>query len=484
MAKNKVSYAELTHQVVRESPDPLPFDDILRRVQAITPITTKNPKATIRSAIGQSRSIVALGDGRYGWKPRVITGSVLRLTLSESDLAGQHIELGDEMRDALWPLFFEIQLRTDHSPANVQLPDGCLTRWPLDFLGPSRWGTTGAPEFWTWFRALGAAPGDHLIVRVLDGLARLYGVEFQPRAARDEAAIAQRNQAILQATLAFNRTKYNNAMTWDITTHLLVTGQYKHPVPPDPFSEIWTEDVWPPETKRTHQLMSQIFNKAREERDEEDEWDDEGEWDDEDEWDEEDDWEYEWDEDWDDDVPLFKRQDLLVGAVQGYDPSNPPGLPREYQRGAKRRPRPSRKAQQGKAGVWTLRVSHRAQPETWRDVEIAEDQTLEDLHLIIQNAFGWNDDHLYSFFMSGRPLDARTEIGSPWSETGRHTHQVEIGQLDLKPGGKFLYYFDYGDRHEFDVLVLHATPSAPPAPYPRVVAQHGQALPQYPTRSK
>jgi DNA-directed RNA polymerase delta subunit len=47
----KPSYTELAHQVVRESAEPLPFTEILRRVNAIQRITTKNPEATIRTAI-------------------------------------------------------------------------------------------------------------------------------------------------------------------------------------------------------------------------------------------------------------------------------------------------------------------------------------------------------------------------------------------------------------------------------------------------
>jgi len=249
MPKDTPSFTELTHQVVRESPEPLPFREILRRVHAIAPITTRNPEGTIRSAISQSRLIVPTGDARYGWKPRLITGSALRLTLSESDLAGQAVEFDDDLRDALWPSFFESQKRSDRSPVDVRLPGGSVTQLPLDFLGIGCWGTTGSPEFWAWFRTLKAAPGDHLIFRVLDGEARLHSVEFQPRAARDEAAIAQRNQAIVQVALAFLRSKRNGAALWDITSHLLATGQYRHPIPPDPISEIWTPQVWLPEMK-------------------------------------------------------------------------------------------------------------------------------------------------------------------------------------------------------------------------------------------
>ena len=85
MPSSKPNYTALTHQVVRESREPLPFVEIMRRVNAHAPVTTRNPKGTIRNAISQSRLIVNTGDGRYGWKYRAINDSVLRLTLSESD---------------------------------------------------------------------------------------------------------------------------------------------------------------------------------------------------------------------------------------------------------------------------------------------------------------------------------------------------------------------------------------------------------------
>jgi hypothetical protein len=125
-------------------------------------------------------------------------------------------------------------------------------------------------------------------------------------------------------------------------------------------------------------------------------------------------------------------------------------------------------------------VNHRALSQVWRDIELAEDQSLEDLHLQIQQAFGWYDDHLYSFFMSGKAWDQSTDIGSPWSDSGMHTHQVQIGQLDLKQGQKFLYLFDYGDNHEFDVTVQLINPQAEKGKYPKIVGRKGKSPPQYP----
>jgi hypothetical protein len=99
---------------------------------------------------------------------------------------------------------------------------------------------------------------------------------------------------------------------------------------------------------------------------------------------------------------------------------------------------------------------------------------------MIQQAYEWWDDHLYSFFLSGQAGDGASEIGSPWSDTSLHTHQVQMDQLELEPGQKFLYFFDYGDSHEFDVQLLAINPAAAAGVYPKVVARRGKAPPQYP----
>ena len=52
MAERKPSYAQLTHDVVHVSPEPLTLDEIIDQVNALRPITTKNPRSTIRGAIG------------------------------------------------------------------------------------------------------------------------------------------------------------------------------------------------------------------------------------------------------------------------------------------------------------------------------------------------------------------------------------------------------------------------------------------------
>jgi len=72
--------------------------------------------------------------------------------------------------------------------------------------------------------------------------------------------------------------------------------------------------------------------------------------------------------------------------------------------------------------TYTFYVSLPAAPTAiWRKIQLKADQTLAVLHLAIQDAFDFDNDHLYSFFMSGEAWDSRTEYSlpdgvSPWGD--------------------------------------------------------------------
>jgi hypothetical protein len=444
MARNDTpSYADLVHQVVFEAGEPLSADDILQRVHQLRPVTTKKPGQTIRGAISASKSIIPVGDGRYGWKAHLLDGAVVRLTLSIEDLKGTAVEIGNEARDALWPTFYEIHKRSDEGPVEVQLPDGSKTFWALCYLGSTRWGIEAPELFWSWLKSQKAQPRDHLLFTVLDAQNKRYAVHFEARSDRDDSQIMARNVAIIQETDSYvlsRMVSYDTAI-WDLATHLLTQGHYHHPVAPDPLSEILTINDSVVLLQREPALdYPGTFSDSRAHL-----------------------------------AAAFLHAGTASEAVL-----DPPDLPPEYKSGPNRRPRPSPRALKGVVKTYLLRIYHRAVEHVWRDIEIATDQTLEDLHLMIQRAFGWSDDHLYSFFMNGRAWDRSAEIGSPWSDCHLHTHQVKIGTLDLKPGRRFLYLFDYGDNHEFDISVVRIDLVTHRGDYPRIVAARGRAPQQYP----
>ena len=48
--------------------------------------------------------------------------------------------------------------------------------------------------------------------------------------------------------------------------------------------------------------------------------------------------------------------------------------------------------------------------EVWRDIAITGGQTMESLAAFILEAFDFDNDHLSSFFMSGKSWDAASEV--------------------------------------------------------------------------
>lgn len=159
-------------------------------------------------------------------------------------------------------------------------------------------------------------------------------------------------------------------------------------------------------------------------------------------------------------------------------------------------------------GAYVFKAQLKADPTgATRTVALRAEQTLAELHLAIQDAFGWDAEHMYSFFLNGEAHDEAYEISSdeeddlfdallgesaklfgveleaPEEEDEGPAHfsteTALIGQLGLRAGHRLLYYFDFGDDHEFDVTLEAIQPQAEPGDYPRLVASEGEAPPQY-----
>jgi hypothetical protein len=116
-------------------------------------------------------------------------------------------------------------------------------------------------------------------------------------------------------------------------------------------------------------------------------------------------------------------------------------------------------------GIYTFKVS--LTRGIWRRVVLSAKHTMEDLHKVIIEAFSFDDDHLYSFFMDGRKWSDNC-IASPYDDSGHlDASQVQIGGVGLEPKQRFLYLFDYGGEWSFTVEVDHVEEidSVPFRPY-------------------
>lgn len=176
---------------------------------------------------------------------------------------------------------------------------------------------------------------------------------------------------------------------------------------------------------------------------------------------------------------------------------------------------------------YIFHVSLRGTGRTWRKIELRANQTLHDLHMAIQSAFNWSNDHLYAFYMSGKAWDLNSEYSlpegyTPWGElidddeeenavpekpeltreeaeaklrqlfgpdstltlaemeaqivefwesfwkeieeTGPgNALKTELAALNLQLRQEFMYLFDFGDCHRFKVRVFAINEQADPA---------------------
>lgn len=117
-------------------------------------------------------------------------------------------------------------------------------------------------------------------------------------------------------------------------------------------------------------------------------------------------------------------------------------------------------------------------PGVWRKIQLSHLHTLLDLHNAIQDAFDFDDDHLYSFFMDAKRY-SRNAYESPNCENGPYVNEVTIGELEFYEGQRILYFFDYGDSWEFNI-VLEKIDSNCPLPFnPKIVEKKGKSPEQY-----
>jgi|GEM_PF-1698276 len=130
--------------------------------------------------------------------------------------------------------------------------------------------------------------------------------------------------------------------------------------------------------------------------------------------------------------------------------------------------------------IW-LRVEL-PQHKVSRTIALPVSGTLDDLHHQIQGAFGFDNDHLYGFYLNLRDpyqgkqyFDPRTSPG--WAD-GYPSDATTIASLNLYEGQRLLYVFDFGDNWQFLVTVFRHLPNEKNAKA-RVVEKVGKAPKQY-----
>jgi hypothetical protein len=117
-----------------------------------------------------------------------------------------------------------------------------------------------------------------------------------------------------------------------------------------------------------------------------------------------------------------------------------------------RTPPPSRRYPR-RPDVLTYRVRvdlDETKPPVWRRLELASDLYLDEIHEIIQAAFGWTDSHLHRFGSGPDYYSPDTEyylcpFETDEGEVGIPEHEVRLDEVLSGVGSRLFYEYDFGD---------------------------------------
>jgi hypothetical protein len=109
-------------------------------------------------------------------------------------------------------------------------------------------------------------------------------------------------------------------------------------------------------------------------------------------------------------------------------------------------------------------------PDVSRTVAVRGDQTLDDLHAVLRQAFEWHGDFPYAFRLGdGREYDA----------TPGETTDVPLARLELEPEQRIEHVVDGPEKWVLSLALLEVR--ADEEPLPRVIERHNeiQLEPEY-----
>ena len=126
--------------------------------------------------------------------------------------------------------------------------------------------------------------------------------------------------------------------------------------------------------------------------------------------------------------------------------------------------------------VYQLRVVLRgASPLIWRRLLVRSDSSIADLHATLQLTFGWSDEHLNRLVVHGREYGV-AHPGGLWFRDD--PDEVQLADLGLRVGERFLYEYDFFDGWCHDIRVEAILPVEPARRYPVCTAGRRSVPPE------
>ena len=145
-------------------------------------------------------------------------------------------------------------------------------------------------------------------------------------------------------------------------------------------------------------------------------------------------------------------------------------LPPAVARRAKRAARPSSSSS---PIAYQLRVQlDGIEPPIWRRILVPGDILLEDLHDVIQIAFGWDNAHMHQFILKDKTTTRPSGFGVDGmfgDDEGEDESQIRLSDVAMRVRSKLRYVYDFGDSWHHTIVVERRDKAKDPDTVPRCV---------------
>ena len=128
--------------------------------------------------------------------------------------------------------------------------------------------------------------------------------------------------------------------------------------------------------------------------------------------------------------------------------------------------------------LYRFRVILDAEEDVFRDIEIMADNTLEDLHNVILQSFGFDGTEMASFYISDDDWTQGEEISQFDMEEGgssiRLMNETSLDDVVNEDQTKLIYVYDFFSMWTFLVELAEITEPDSQMDYPNLMFVHGQ----------
>lgn len=221
-------------QVLSSAVTPVTLAELQRRVAELQSVGECSA-GDIDSAIKRIFQAVPTTSDRYGWLSSLLAETTFRHPLISREAKKGFLML-DEMEHAIFfPDFFQ-NSRPQKRRVTIELMDG-PTIEAKAYIEQQTWALRLGVPFRDWVDRLGGQQHDAIIIHVVDAMEGRYLLRLQPREARDDDEIRERNLVcarMAESIVTAHQQDVKPVMpAHELAASLVACDIYRSPVPPD-----------------------------------------------------------------------------------------------------------------------------------------------------------------------------------------------------------------------------------------------------------